>query len=189
MTIATTTLCVACYLFVDRPVAWLVAGQVGPGAKKFFEAMAAPSLLALPFGLLYPAALVLKKAGQPWPGQGLLTKVSVAILAATAAKDLLKWLCGRPWPQSLIHYGLYHFKPFADNPLYGAFPSGHTAYISAPLLVVAALRPRWRWVCYAVIGVVMAGLVGGGYHYPGDVVAGLFTGWLAARGTLALMPA
>jgi len=191
MTCFSAAVCAFCYFFVDRPVARFVAGAVDTHLLllRVCQAMAAPSLIALPFGLLYLCGLAVK-AGQtrrPWPAQDLLMRVSVAILAATAAKDLLKWAFGRPWPDTFLHYGAYGFHPFDNSLLYGGFPSGHTAYIAAPLLVIADERPVWAWPCYAVIGMVMVGLVGGGYHFPGDTVAGLLTGYLAAKGTLALM--
>jgi membrane-associated phospholipid phosphatase len=176
---------------VDRPVARYVAGAVDPHLTllRVCQAMAAPSLLSLPCGMIYLCGLAVKAGGtrRPWPAQGLLTRASVAILAATAAKDLLKWAFGRPWPHTFLHYGAYGFQPFDNSLLYGGFPSGHTAYIAAPLLVIADEKPGWAWPCYAVIALVMVGLVGGGYHFPGDTVAGLLTGYLAARGTLALM--
>jgi membrane-associated phospholipid phosphatase len=117
----------------------------------------------------------------------MLTRVSVAIIVATAAKDLLKLAFGRPWPEAFIGFGAYRFLPFHIGLHYGSFPSGHTSYISAPLIVVASHYPQWRWLCFGVIGMVMIGLIGGGYHFPGDTVAGLLTGLLAASGTLALM--
>lgn len=193
MTCFTVVLCLVCYFYVDRPVAVFAAEAVRGHfwAERMFQAMAAPSLISLPFGVVYLAALALRRGpgGRPWPAQALLTQVSVAILAATAAKDLLKWAFGRPWPETFLHYGAYGFHPFNNSLLYGCFPSGHTAYIAAPLLVIADERPVWAWPCYAVIAMVMVGLVGGGYHFPGDTVGGLLTGYLAARGTLALMPA
>jgi membrane-associated phospholipid phosphatase len=184
-------LCVVCYYYVDRPVARFAAGDVDVHhwLMRACQAMASPSLLSLPFGVAYLAALAVRTSqGLPaWPAQALLTQVSVAILAATAAKDLLKWAFGRPWPAQYLDYGSYQFSLFSNGVQYGCFPSGHTAYISAPRLVIAYAKPQWRWPCYAVIGMVMLGLIGGGYHFPGDTIAGLLTGALAARGTLALM--
>jgi membrane-associated phospholipid phosphatase len=191
MTCFTVVLCLVCYFYVDRPVAVFAAEAVRGHfwAERMFQAMAAPSLISLPFGVVYLAALALRRGpgGRPWPAQALLTQVSVAILAAMAAKDLLKWAFGRPWPAQYLTYGSYKFSMFNNGIQYGCFPSGHTAYISAPLLVIAWARPQWRWLCYGVIGLVMVGLVGGGYHFPGDTVAGLLTGYVSAAGTLALM--
>ncbi len=191
MTCFSAAVCAVCIFFVDRPVARYVAGAVDPHVTllRVCQAMAAPSLIALPFGLIYLCALVVKtiRAGGAWPGQALLTQASVAILAATAAKDLLKWAFGRPWPGTYLHFGAYAFHPFNNALLYGCFPSGHTSYIAAPLLVIAHELPAWRWLCYSVILMVMIGLVGANYHFPGDVIAGLLTGYLAAYGTLTLM--
>jgi membrane-associated phospholipid phosphatase len=113
--------------------------------------------------------------------------MSVATLAATAAKDELKWSFGRSWPQFWLHDGIYGFKPFTDSYFYGGFPSGHTAYISAPLGVLFALQPRFRLICGAVIGLVMFGLVAADYHYLADVLGGLVTGTACAWGTLVLL--
>ena len=103
-------------------------------------------------------------------------------------KDEMKWMFGRPWPRSWVKNGVYGFHPFTDSSLYGGFPSGHTAYISAPLLLLCWLAPKYRWVWLAVVAMVMVGLVGAGYHFVGDTIAGLFVGLAAAAGTWVVMP-
>ncbi len=113
--------------------------------------------------------------------------MSVATVVGTAAKDELKWLFGRAWPWAWLQQGVYGFRPLTDSIYYGGFPSGHTAYISAPLCVLWVLAPRFRVVWGGVILLVMVGLVGADYHYVGDVLAGLLTGVLSAWGTLVLM--
>jgi membrane-associated phospholipid phosphatase len=45
--------------------------------------------------------------------------------------------------------------------------------------------PQYRAVWAGVMAMVMAGLVGAGYHFVGDVIAGFFTGLAAAAGTMA----
>ena len=112
---------------------------------------------------------------------------SVATLAGTAAKDELKWIFGRPWPSTWQHDGIYSFHPFSVSMLFGGFPSGHTAYISAPLCVLWVLAPRYRIFCGGIIALVMFGLVAAGYHFVGDVLGGLLTGMACAWGSLVLM--
>jgi membrane-associated phospholipid phosphatase len=139
--------------------------------------------LALPVAavVLLVAAARRGAVGRAW----LLT--SVASLAAAAAKDELKFVFGRPWPSTWLMWGTYEFHPFSNSAFFGGFPSGHTAYISAPLCVLWVLAPRWRWLWGGVIAVVMVGLVGANYHFVGDVLAGLLTGMGCAWGTLRLM--
>jgi membrane-associated phospholipid phosphatase len=176
-----------CAVFVDQPVALFVHQTITNPLP--FQIMAAPSLLALPLALAFLAAAAINHAAgkPPLPHHGLLLRLSLATLAATTAKDELKFIFGRAWPSALINENIYGFFPFTFGPNYGSFPSGHTAYISAPLLMLAILKPKYATICLVIILLVMAGLIGGGYHYPGDTIAGLFTGFAAAAGVRVLM--
>jgi membrane-associated phospholipid phosphatase len=181
-------LCAVCIFFVDRPVAWLVYHH--RAFRLVFQAMASPSLISLPFALVYLTGYAIS-APFTWPPGARTQKclaVCFAVLTATAMKDELKWLFGRPWPDSWVQHGLYAFSPFNDTYLYGSFPSGHTAYIAAPMFMLCHLAPRYRAVWLGIVGMVMIGLVAAGYHYPADVIAGLFLGYAAAGLTVALMP-
>jgi membrane-associated phospholipid phosphatase len=171
--------------FLDQPVT-LFFTQARAWVP-VFNACAAPSLLALPLALLYLAWVVLQKLCKQAALNPVLLAMSLATLASTAAKDELKWVFGRSWPEFWLKNGIYGFRPFTDSYFYGSFPSGHTAYISAPLGVLWALQPKWRPVCGAVIAIVMFGLVGANYHYLADVLAGLLTGTFCAWGTLVLL--
>jgi membrane-associated phospholipid phosphatase len=176
-------LTVFCLVFVDLPVEIYVAAH--KQNRWVYQAMAAPSLLSLPLALVYLAMRALGGGGRRHARTYL--SLSLAVLVATALKDELKWMFGRPWPDSWVKYGLYQFRPFIDNQLYGSFPSGHTAYAAAPLFVMCWLYPRQRALWVTVIAMVMFGLVAGGYHFVGDVIAGLFVGLAAAAGTMAVM--
>jgi membrane-associated phospholipid phosphatase len=170
-----------CFVYIDRPVEVFVNAH--QERRWLFQAMASPSLLPLPFACIYMAVCALRRQ----LGSGLLLRLTVAILVAVAAKDELKWVFGRPWPESWVQYGVYAFHPFANSWLYGAFPSGHTTYIAAPMGVLWSALPQYRVVWAGVVVVVMTGLVGAGYHFVGDVIGGLFTGLAAAAGTMACL--
>ena len=177
--------CALCILFVDKPVAefWHQHQALRP----LFQAAAAPSLLALPASaLILLLALVRRLRNRPAPDRFWLT-IALATLAATAAKDELKWVFGRAWPGSWLKYGIYGFHPFVESILYGAFPSGHTSYAAAPLGVIWALRPRWRPIVAALLLLVMAGLVCADYHFVSDVLGGLLPGGFCAWAAVRLM--
>ena len=169
--------------FLDRPAALLFAAH--PAWRPWFQACATPSLLPLPLAGLYlcAAALGLRPAWLrgPW------LAMSLATITAAAAKDELKFLFGRAWPQWWLKYGVYGFHPLATSYLYGAYPSGHTAYMSAPLAVLWVTAPRLRGWSALGLALVMVGLVGAGYPFIGDVLGGLAVGLLSAAGTLRLL--
>jgi membrane-associated phospholipid phosphatase len=177
-----------CIAFIDRPVeAYVHAHQ---RYRVVYQAMAAPSLLPLPFAMIFLVvyAMAPSKTWSTRPLSRNLLALSLAILGATTAKDELKWMFGRPWPDSWVKYGVYAFHPFTDSILYGGFPSGHTSYIAAPMWLLCWLAPRYRVLWIGIIATVMIGLVGASYHFVGDVIAGCFIGYAAASVTVMLMP-
>jgi membrane-associated phospholipid phosphatase len=182
---AGAALILLCIAFIDRPVERYVAAHTH--YRLIYEAMASPSLLSLPFAIVYLSAFAIAApfAWPPGPRARAMLALSLAILGATAAKDELKWVFGRPWPDNWVKLGIYAFHPFTNSFLYGGFPSGHTAYISAPMCLLCWLAPRYRAVWIAIMALVMAGLVGAGYHFVGDVVAGFFTGLAAAAAVVS----
>ena len=175
-----------CMLFVDRPVAVFFAEH--RALRPVFQACAAPSLLALPLAALFLLHSLVQKLRGAGAANRLYLAASVATLAGTAAKDELKWLIGRPWPETWFREGIYSFHPLATSNLYGGFPSGHTAYIAAPLCVLWVKVPRYRWLWGGLMGLVMVGLVGADYHFVADVLGGLLTGMACAWGSLVLVP-
>jgi len=174
-----------CIAFVDRPVETYVAAH--KHYRPLYQAMASPSLLALPFAIVYLSAFAIAApfAWPPGPRARELLALSLAILGATTAKDELKFMFGRPWPDSWVKYGVYAFHPFSNSFLYGGFPSGHTAYISAPMCLLCWLAPQYRVLWIGIMAVVMIGLVGAGYHFVGDVIAGFLTGLAAAAAVVS----
>jgi len=177
-------LCAVSMSFIDRPVEAYVAAH--QQFRVVYQAMAAPSLLPLPFALVFMSYLAIARPAGPYINLGL--SLSLAILGATTAKDELKWLFGRPWPGTWVKYGIYKFQPFTDSILYGGFPSGHTAYISAPLCLLCWLIPQYRAAWITIMVMVMAGLIGAGYHFVGDIIAGFFTGLAAAAAVFSFQP-
>jgi len=176
---------VACYYFVDRPLAmWLHAHVPVPRdslrwaatASDWFRDAAAAAILLV---VLWRLA---KRGGRL---QTTLLAVSASLVAATILKLLLKWAFGRTWPDawgngrpSLIGNGAYGFHPVGLSPHFGALPSGHAAMTFAVITVLWVAYPRWRWLWAAAGGGLCAALVGLNFHFVGDVIAGGLLGWL-----------
>ena len=115
---------------------------------------------------------------KPGPWGRLLLAACVATLAASAAKDLLKFAFGRPWPETWVNnnpswigthtYGLY---PFHGGAGWASFPSGHTTVITAPCAALWSVR-RLRPLLAALPALVVAGLLGCDFHFVSDCLAG-----------------
>lgn len=169
--------------FVDRPVArWAHETFHGVEHTHWLALMADP----IP-GLAVAAAaaaLIARRLGwRPGRFARLVILCVVATLVATLFKDVLKYACGRTWPEtwakanpSFIQNGVYGFFPFHGGVGWSSFPSGHTGLTAAPMGVLAEAAPRWRWLWLAPVGLVGAGLVAADYHFVSDVLAGAWLG-------------
>ena len=184
-------LVVVCYFFVDRPVAWFVHDH------RFFPQrwLLWPPLIshgvkiAAPLGIIATVVWWARRPGGRL--QTVLLAISADLVAITVLKQLLKWGCGRSWPEtwqennpSLIANGVYGFHPFHFGIAYDAFPSGHAAVICSVTVILWLGHPRWRWWYAMVCLCLCAALVGLNYHFVGDVIAGAVLGcvtgvWIA----------
>jgi membrane-associated phospholipid phosphatase len=174
--------------FVDRPVFRFVYQH--QRFDRLYEVMAAPSLLSLPLAGIYLLVFAFSRLSGTPRGRytSLCLTLSMAVVTANAAKDELKWLIGRPWPMEWWTQGVYHLQPFTDSGVFGSFPSGHTTYVAAPMFVLWWRLPQYRAIWMAITAMVMIGLVGYGFHFVADVIAGFFLGMAAAGLSVALIP-
>jgi len=174
---------VACYFFVDRPVAWFVHNH------RFYsdEFLEWPQFLSDRLGYVVIVGIAGVVAWRLWrPGsqlQTLLLAIAANLVATAGIKALLKWVFGRTWPEtwinnnpSLIADGVYGFHPFHFGSAYQSFPSGHAATTFAVVSILWLSQPRWRWLYATVGGIVCVALVGLNFHFVGDVIAGAMLG-------------
>jgi membrane-associated phospholipid phosphatase len=176
-------LVILCYDFVDRPVAWFVHDH-GSFLHGFFPW---PPLVSAWLKACVPLAILLVVLWRVWkPGgrfQTVLLAISANLIVTTILKQLVKWSCGRYWPEtwnqgnpSLIGNGAYGFHPFHYGAAYESFPSGHAAAVCSVLSILWLSYPRWRWLHAIVGGTVCVALVAMNYHFVGDVIAGAMLG-------------
>lgn len=174
---------VACYLFVDRPVARFVHDH------RFYadDFLLWPPRVSDWLTWLVVAGIVAVAAWRLWqPGgrlQALLLAIAVNLVATAGIKTALKWAFGRTWPEtwvdnnpSLIANGVYGFHPFHFGKAYQSFPSGHAAATFAVISILWLSRPNWRGLYAAVGGLVCLALVGLNFHFVSDVIAGVMLG-------------
>jgi membrane-associated phospholipid phosphatase len=191
ISLVTTAIAVSVsYLWLDIPIATFAHNATMP-TPVFFALTLLPEPL-LPASLLALFALGLwALSGQPLSRPlrvGLLC--SVSLIVAEAAKNELKYIFGRTWPEtwingnpSLLHDGVFGFNFFHGGQGYASFPSGHTTAVCAVVSVLWICYPRFRVLYAAAVAAVVIGLVGADFHFLSDIIAGGFvgttTGWFA----------
>lgn len=183
--IATTTIVAISVQWVDRPIARLV--HLGPrtphsGIWEWLTHIPNPliPLALVTFIVLGLRALIGRSLSNH---QAAAFVCSLSVIFTETAKDQLKFLFGRTWPESwmgnnpsFIRDGVYGFNFFHGGAAYQSFPSGHMASACAVLSVLWIWYPRLN-VLWAIAGLVVgAGLVGTNYHFLSDVIAGGFLG-------------
>ncbi len=173
--------------WLDRPLAtWLHQHPDSGGLFRDGTLLAdAPAPLAC-LTLLLLAWRV--RAAPLSPRARALLAAALATLIALAAKEQLKVLCGRTWPETWIDHnpswianGVFTFAPLHGGPGWSSFPSGHATAISAPMAVAWQAAPRLRLLWLLPVLVVCIGLLGADYHWLSDIEAGLGLGLLTAR--------
>lgn len=191
----TVGLVAVCYFWVDRPAAEFVTARGISRSDVLREVTDFPMLLnaLAPVVALYA---VVKLAFAPLGKfDRAALAAAVSLMIAIAFEWYLKYLAGRYWPDtwlkppnpSFLGTGDYGFHPFHSEREYGSFPSGHTLRTAAVFVVFALAYPRSRWLCAAVVLLVMIALVGMNYHFVGDTVGGAAVGYFTAIYTWAFM--
>ena len=180
------------FQWADRPIALMVHNDLGRPHSGIFEKLTHIPDPLVPLAVVTFMALGLRALiGRPQSRhQGAAFVCSLSVIFAETTKDQLKFIFGRTWPEtwlgnnpSFIHDNVYGFNFMHGGTAYQSFPSGHMAATCAVISVLWIWYPRLRWLC-AIAGLAVgAGLVGAGYHFLSDVIAGAFVGitggWMA----------
>ncbi len=179
----TTIAIVASYIWIDRPVAiWsheYLHGYVIFADITLFTGWFAP----IAVGVICLGGLMkyLGYCVPRWGEAALLS--STSLIVARAAKDQLKVLFGRTWPEtwvnnnpSLIANGAFGFNPLHGGPGFESFPSGHTTAICAVVVTLWIYYPRLSVLYLLPVLIISVGLIGANYHFVSDIVAGSLLG-------------
>lgn len=173
------------------PARWFMAAITDVGKSQWY---------------LVPAGIVfLVSAAADWTlrnrrGKARLARAfgqSAFVFAAVAlsgiAVNIVKLFFGRSRPVLLAEDGPWHFEPFASGYAHASFPSGHSTTVGALTAILFIWFPRWRWLTGPLGLFAAATRIAALAHYPSDVIAGFFFGflfalvlarWLAVRGVV-----
>lgn len=114
-----------------------------------------------------------------WTCLSIFMLLSVGLFGLAVA--IARRFIGRARPHFFADSGgVLSFNPFAMDPYYSSFPSGHAATIGALAGTLILFFPRSRFAVIPVSIWLAATRAVAGAHYPSDVVAGLALGFAAA---------
>ncbi len=188
---------VACYLWVDRPVAFYVHDHQIEDVR-IFKWLTYPPPLFQSWSPLVLALLMVRRAFAPFRRwQKALFVACLSLLVADEFRTSLGDLCGRYWPEtwfdhnpSLIGNGTYGFHPFQHGDDIGSFPSGHATRILGFASIWWIAMPASRLACALVCLPMLISLVAMDYHFVSDVIAGSTLGGIvgAYAASLANLP-
>ena len=183
----------ACYFWIDRPVAFFVERhQINK--IQIFRWLTYPPPIAQTWSPLVLAALVVRRAWGPFARwQKVLLVSCLSLIVADVFRTSLGDACGRYWPEtwfddnpSLIGNGTYGFHPLVHGDDVGSFPSGHAARILGFAAVWWLAVPRSRALALVVCPPLLVSLVAMNYHFVGDVIAGAVLGGIVATYSVQL---
>ncbi|MFJ2992064.1 phosphatase PAP2 family protein [Pandoraea sp. NPDC087047] len=139
-------------------------------------------VLAWPTFLIIGAVLYFRRTLPSWAVTLWLAGGAVGV--ASLAKQALKFVFGRTWPDtwirdnsSYLRDGVFEFKLFDGNyAAYSSFPSGHLTVILAFTTVLALRHRVMRVPCAIAIALTAFGQIACAYHWTSDALAGAALG-------------
>src|SRR5881394_4324721 len=186
-----TVLCIAtvlaCYFWIDRPVAFFVYRH-HINTIQIFRWLTYPPPEVQNWSALVLTILVIRRAWAPFSlWQKALLVACVSLIVADDFRISLGDVFGRYWPEtwthdnpSLIGTGTYGFHPFQRGDDIGSFPSGHAARIFGFATVWMIAMPTSRVAATVICAPMLVSLVAMNYHFVSDVIAGSVLGALVA---------
>lgn len=186
-------LILVCIAYVDRPAAtWSHDYLQRPTLAITMSRLSEP-FVPISVAILVVAG-VAALAGQR-VRSGIAQNCCLAALATVAASETrtaLKLVFGRTWPDTFVDHNpswiqnhVFGFSPFHGGAGWSAFPSGHTAVITAAVSVFWMRLPQFRPLYAACLAIEVLGLYGADYHFVSDMLAGAMVGVVSARAVLA----
>ena len=180
----------ACYFWIDRPVAFFVYRH-HINTIRVFRWLTYPPPEVQNWSALALAILMVRRAWGPFlHWQKVLLVACLSLIIADDFRISLGDVCGRYWPEtwthdnpSLIGTGTYGFHPFQRGDDIGSFPSGHACRILGFATVWLIAMPNNRTIQVVVIllcAPMLLSLVAMNYHFVSDVIAGSILGGIVA---------
>src|SRR5213596_3778339 len=185
-----TAAILACYFWIDRPVAFFVYRH-HINTVRVFRRLTYPPPEVQNWSALVLTILMIRRAWGPFlRWQKVLLVACLSLIVADDFRFSLGDVFGRYWPEtwthdnpSLIGTGTYGFHPFQRGDDIGSFPSGYACRILGFAAVWMIAMPGRRIV--AIVAIVLCApmlvsLVAMNYHFVSDVIAGSVLGGIVA---------
>ncbi len=179
----------AALLFVDKPIAALIARTIDPNDRTLiwlfgragrveYWIMVLIALLAAPRLLLrLKGAIPGGATGFPYAGLYLTLCIGLSALVG----QILKVGVGRVRPNAAIRLGMDVPDPLTLNSSFHSFPSGHTQTAWAAALALGLYFPRWRLPLILLAISTMVSRVMMNRHFVSDTLVGFAVAALCSQ--------
>jgi membrane-associated phospholipid phosphatase len=161
------------YYYLDIPVA-IYCKSIGPIPKNIFNFLTefGRSTWYLVFCVIMFFYFRYLARNVEWSNKFLFIFLSISISGILT--DIIKFICGRYRPDALFEINQYGLTFFEHTFIKTSFPSGHSNTITALMLALYFLYPRY-WTVYTMIAiVVISSRVVLCDHYLSDVIFGSY---------------
>jgi membrane-associated phospholipid phosphatase len=190
LTLVLLGLAVACYVWVDRPLALWLKAEVGGPLESFLKTATHLGLGAVwlvPSGLFTCGFWVWGYFAPTEDIQHRLYKLArsngyvfAAIAVSGLANTAIKVVVGRTRPKLLFEDGTYSFVHFTRAYATNSLPSGHTQTAFAAMVALAVVFPRLRVFWLGIALLVAASRVLTTVHFLSDALVGAWLGTVTA---------
>jgi membrane-associated phospholipid phosphatase len=162
-------------MYFDVPVAHRVYGIFGP-AESLATGFASVVLLGVEAAVVLALVIFRITRGRLSPLREAAALACLASICAYGINDsTLKFLCGVPNPEAVLH-GARHAFNLMRGSSNSSFPSGHMVLAGAFAGVFMRLYRTSILPFSALLVVAAALLIVGDWHFVSDVIAGTFVG-------------
>jgi len=177
---------VVAYQWLDRPIVLWVHAHIADGHRGVlhqFGRYPDPLIPVAVIAFLILGVRAVMMRSLPINFQASIFVCSLSVLVTEVAKNELKFIFGRTWPESwtgnnpsFIHDGVYGFNFMHSGSAYQSFPSGHMAATCAVFAVLWNWYPQWRWFCLVAVAIVGLVLIATNSHFLSDLIGGAALG-------------
>jgi len=169
------------YFFLDKKLIIFISQNLKPNQIYIFNWISQIGNGLVP-AVIFGVGFVIFKFLKLLRAQKVCLYLLAVFIASGLICDVLKNILGRARPELLIHKDLFGFYFFKFHAAYWSFPSGHSTTLGACFMGLFLIFENFRFrILFLIFGFLICSCrVLALDHYPSDILAGFYLGYLTA---------